>query len=201
MCILIHVGYLLFLNIKLAHSSTSLEDCSSSVDSGISRESVCIYGISDNLTANYGTGEQLENMKPKARESQVADSVLRSPIYMYLLFLQAWLSFFQNGVLLSIQSYSCLPYGNLAYHLTVTLSNIANPIACFIAFFLPSHHTGILSIQTVIASLIGSYILTLAVQSPYPPLRNSDWGIVLVVSKTTDSFFFYILLPIFRISS
>lgn len=43
-----------------------------------------------------------------------------------------------NGVLPSVQSYSCLPYGNTAYHLSATLSSMANPLACIVAMFLPS---------------------------------------------------------------
>lgn len=38
-----------------------------------------------------------------------------------------------NGVLPAIQSFSCLPYGRLAYHLAVVLGSAANPLACFLA--------------------------------------------------------------------
>ncbi|KAI2551815.1 solute carrier family 52 member 2 [Homo sapiens] len=38
-----------------------------------------------------------------------------------------------NGVLPAVQSFSCLPYGRLAYHLAVVLGSAANPLACFLA--------------------------------------------------------------------
>lgn len=41
-----------------------------------------------------------------------------------------------NGVLPSVQSFTCLPYGAMTFHLSVVLGNIANPLACFVAMFL-----------------------------------------------------------------
>lgn len=41
-----------------------------------------------------------------------------------------------NGVLPSVQSFTCLPYGTMTFHLSVVLGNIANPLACFVAMFL-----------------------------------------------------------------
>lgn len=55
---------------------------------------------------------------------------------VYLLVLLGVSNALTNGVLPSVQSYSCLPYGSEAYHLSVVLSNIANPVACFAAMFL-----------------------------------------------------------------
>lgn len=40
-----------------------------------------------------------------------------------------------NGVLPSVQSFTCLPYGTMTFHLSVVLGNIANPLACFLAMF------------------------------------------------------------------
>merc|ERR1712013_685445 len=54
-------------------------------------------------------------------------------IYL-LLVLQCLVCFLSNGALPSIQSYSCLPYGNTVYHLAVTLSAMANPCMAFLAF-------------------------------------------------------------------
>uniref|UniRef100_A0A8C3WG67 Riboflavin transporter n=1 Tax=Catagonus wagneri TaxID=51154 RepID=A0A8C3WG67_9CETA len=50
-----------------------------------------------------------------------------------LLGLLAATSALTNGVLPAVQSYSCLPYGRLAYHLAVVLGSAANPLACFLA--------------------------------------------------------------------
>lgn len=54
---------------------------------------------------------------------------------IYLLLLLAVCNALTNGVLPSVQSFSCLPYGTMTYHLSVVLGNIANPLACFLAMF------------------------------------------------------------------
>lgn len=56
-----------------------------------------------------------------------------TPRNIYLLVLLGVSNALTNGVLPSVQTYSCLPYGADAYHWSVVLSNIANPAACFIA--------------------------------------------------------------------
>lgn len=57
-------------------------------------------------------------------------------LFLYLLVL--WVNSLTNGFLPSVQSYSCLPYGNTAYHLSAALSSMANPVACVIALILPN---------------------------------------------------------------
>lgn len=54
---------------------------------------------------------------------------------IYLLVLLGVSNALTNGVLPSVQSFSCLPYGTMAFHLSVVLGNIANPLACFVAMF------------------------------------------------------------------
>lgn len=55
----------------------------------------------------------------------------------YIFVVLAWTNALTNVVLPSVQSYSCLPYGNSAYHLSATMAAVANPLACFIAMFFP----------------------------------------------------------------
>lgn len=102
--------------------------------------------------------------------------------YTFLLILIGVLSFLANGIFNSILSYSCLPYGNQAYHLSATLSVIANPVACFLAVFLP--HTSIKSILTLsgIISVLITYCFVTAAMSPSPPLVGSAAGGILIVS-------------------
>lgn len=104
--------------------------------------------------------------------------------YTFLLLLIGTISFFANGIFNSIQSYSCLPYGGQAYHLSATLSVIANPLACFLAIFLP--HTSLRSILTLtgLAGLLTVYVFITAAMSPFPPLHNTTAGGVIVVCKT-----------------
>lgn len=53
----------------------------------------------------------------------------------YIYFLVVWVNSATNGLLPSVQTYSCMPYGNLAYHLSAALASVANPVACTIAMF------------------------------------------------------------------
>lgn len=53
----------------------------------------------------------------------------------FIYFLVVWVNAATNGVLPSVQTYACMPYGNLAYHLSAALASVANPLACTIAMF------------------------------------------------------------------
>lgn len=87
-----------------------------------------------------------------------------------------------NGVLPSVQSYSCLPYGDMAYHLSVVLSNIANPVACFLAMFLLCRSSLGLSLISAAGCVFGAYLMALATLSPCPPLVGNPLGVALVVT-------------------
>lgn len=54
---------------------------------------------------------------------------------VYIFVILAWVNALTNSVLLSVQSYSCLPYGNQAYHWSATMASVANPLTCFFAMF------------------------------------------------------------------
>lgn len=103
--------------------------------------------------------------------------------YRGLLVLLGFVCMFSNAIFPSVQSFSTLPYGNVAYHLAVTLSSIANPVACFIAVFTSSSS----SIRNIIVLCIVSipptiYCLFTAVASPTPPFRGMIIGNILTVS-------------------
>lgn len=104
--------------------------------------------------------------------------------YTCLLLLIGTISMFANGIFGSIQSYSSAPYGQKAYHLSATLSVIANPVACFMAMFLQFTSLRVIYTLATIAGVLISYVFTAAVLSPYPPLYDQTIGIVLVVSIT-----------------
>lgn len=101
---------------------------------------------------------------------------------IFLLSVQCWICALSNGALPSIQSYSCLPYGNVAYHLAVTLSSMANPLACSIAFFLPLTNSFLVALFSLIGTGISCYILALAALSPNPPLLGYAFGEALMVN-------------------
>jgi len=109
-------------------------------------------------------------------------SSLTRPVYIYFLVLAAWVCMFGNGIFPSIQSYSCLPYGNVAYHLSVTLGSMANPMACFLAFFYPYSSVKMISVLTSLSVVFTGYIMALSLLSPVPPLVSTSEGEFLVVS-------------------
>lgn len=100
--------------------------------------------------------------------------------YIGLLVLLGFVCSLINGVVPSVQSYSCLPYGNVAYHLAVTLSAIANPTACFLAFFVPHKSIRLVTWLTAISLLFAGYAFATSLISP-PPLQGKWVGDFLVV--------------------
>ncbi|XP_013418036.1 riboflavin transporter 2 [Lingula anatina] len=101
--------------------------------------------------------------------------------FILVLILTGWLNALSNGVFPSIQTYSCLPYGQLAYNLAVKLSALANPLACLIAFFLPSTNKKVISSLVGLATAIGVFIMVTAVMSPHPVMHSSVFGKILIV--------------------
>ncbi|XP_036904848.1 solute carrier family 52, riboflavin transporter, member 2 isoform X3 [Sturnira hondurensis] len=86
-----------------------------------------------------------------------------------------------NGVLPAVQSFSCLPYGRLAYHLATVLGSAANPLACFLAMGVLCRSLAGLGGLSLLGMLFGAYLMALAVLSPCPPLVGTPAGMVLVV--------------------
>lgn len=120
-----------------------------------------------------------------ASENQEKSTHISSTEYVVLLLLIGCLSFMANGMFNSIQSYSSLPYGNSAYHLSVTLSVIANPVACFLAIFLP--HTSLRPIYVLcsVCAILTTYVFITACMSPLPPLHDTAIGSTLVIITWT----------------
>ncbi|XP_018394478.1 PREDICTED: solute carrier family 52, riboflavin transporter, member 3-A [Cyphomyrmex costatus] len=101
--------------------------------------------------------------------------------YYYLLVMMAVVCFLGNSTLLSIQPYSCLPYGSIAYHLTVTLASIAGPLAMSLGFFVKTPEVRLLNILMITILALSGFVLYLAAKSPYPPLQHSWVGELMVV--------------------
>lgn len=117
--------------------------------------------------------------RPMEDHLETVSHPLAKLAFIYLLI--AWVSSLTNGVLPSVQSYSCLPYGNTAYHLSATLSSMANPLACIVAMFLPGRSLALLGALTLAGTGFGAYNMAIAVMSPCPLLQQSQWGDVVIV--------------------
>lgn len=134
---------------------------------------------------NYG-GFQSERVAPavaaKDDEATTERPVLLAPRWVGVMLLMALLNALNNGVLPSVQSYSCRPYGTQAYHLAVTLGAMANPAACLAGVWLRPLAGRTLAALLALAALPFAYILATGLLSPTPPLQHTGGGVALVVS-------------------
>ncbi|XP_011192935.1 solute carrier family 52, riboflavin transporter, member 3-A isoform X2 [Zeugodacus cucurbitae] len=142
------------------------------------------FGNSYKYEENNGTNTT-DDVANEASEKQEKSTQVSSTEYIVLLLLIGCLSFFANGMFNSIQSYSSLPYGNSAYHLSVTLSVIANPVACFLAIFIP--HTSLRPIYVLccLCATLTVYVFVTACMSPLPPLHGTTIGSTIVIITWT----------------
>jgi len=110
-----------------------------------------------------------------------------------LLAIQCIVCCLSNGALPSIQSYSCLPYGNTVYHFAVTLNAMANPLMAFLAFFLPCNRRSVVYLLTVLGCALSGYILATAAYSPDMIGGVTVGGTLVVLTwVTTGALFSYV---------
>lgn len=124
---------------------------------------------------------------PKQQRSNSVTSItpinLTKTLFAVLLLAQTLINCFSNGILPSIQSYSCLPYGREAYHWSVNLNQIINPIIIYSAFYLPVISLRVLAACGAVQIMCLVYELLTAFTSPVPPLVGTTVGVVFIVSK------------------
>ncbi|XP_071446045.1 solute carrier family 52, riboflavin transporter, member 3-A-like [Hetaerina americana] len=135
------------------------------------------------------TSVRTYNEQPTPNEGPPLLSTLQVAL---LLFIAFWVCLLANGALPGIQTYSCAPYGNSAYHLSATLTAMANPATCLIVFFTPIRKTfslsrsfakifTILGLSAIASTVLSGLALTTAIQSPKPPLVGTKAGEILIV--------------------
>ncbi|CAL8075195.1 unnamed protein product [Orchesella dallaii] len=136
----------------------------------------------DNNNAGRQSGRAALGLLDDGRNDESSLLVgMSKEFFFYLLAMQAVICMLSNGIFPSIQSYSCLPYGNEAYHLAVTLSNMANPAVCMLAFFIPPPNKSSITTTAVLSLLISGYVMTTAILSPSPPLAGETGGEILLI--------------------
>lgn len=82
-----------------------------------------------------GGGENNQEEGPGRRRPLLSNPKHSKYQLIWIYFLVVWVNSATNGLLPSVQTYSCMPYGNLAYHLSSALASVANPVACTVAMF------------------------------------------------------------------
>ncbi|CAK1549297.1 unnamed protein product [Leptosia nina] len=125
-----------------------------------------------------------EETKEMPDETVVMSSTPKSMLdshWLGLFILMAVINAFFNGLMPSLQTYSCLPYGRQAFHLAVTLGTIANPVACLAGVWMKMAHGRYIAGMLVISAGLIVYITVTAVMSPTPPLYQETSGAVIIV--------------------
>ncbi|XP_027723161.1 solute carrier family 52, riboflavin transporter, member 3-like [Vombatus ursinus] len=114
---------------------------------------------------------------PEENRASVWSRAQLAFIYAVVVFVNA----LTNGILPSVHTYSCLPYGSKAYHLSSVLGAITHPLICLLSMFLPEMSLFWLGVTTVVGTGFGAYNLAMAVLSPCPLLKGSRWGEAIIV--------------------
>jgi len=135
-----------------------------------------------------------------SNEEPVEEEVGKTkPLYntALLLTIQAAVCFLSNGALPSIQSYSCLPYGNTVYHLAVTLNAMANPLMAFLAFFVPCTQQGVVLSLALLGGALSTFILATALASPGMIAGLGVGGSLVVITwVVTGALFSYVKVSV-----
>ncbi|XP_041802272.1 solute carrier family 52, riboflavin transporter, member 3-A [Chelmon rostratus] len=124
-------------------------------------------------------GEGGKSKGEGAAQSKLPEHTVYQLTFIY--FMVVWVNAATNGLLPSVQTYSCMPYGNLAYHLSAALSSMANPLACIIAMFFQNRSLVFLGVLMALGMGFGSYNMAMAALSPCPLLQGSVAGEVIIV--------------------
>jgi len=109
-----------------------------------------------------------------------------------LLVLLSAVCFFSNGALPSIQSYSCLPYGNTVYHLAATLNAMANPLMAFLAMFLPCRNRRTVQLLALLGTGATCFIAATALHSPAALWGATGGGLTVVGWVLSGALFSYV---------
>ena len=127
--------------------------------------------------------EERENIENSCfQEDHVVKNLsTRSDVFLFVIL--ALVSGLSNGVIPAIQSYACIPYSYYIYHLTLTLSNIANPVTCFVFPFIRTQSTVVMEVLCCVYLGMCTYIIVIASQSPNVLLQCDDSGAALIVSR------------------
>jgi riboflavin transporter 2 len=145
----------------------------------ISHGNKYVYNQSEATTPSTVNQEDDVQVSPNRLDGEI---ILSVKSYRAFLLLLGLICMFANGVFPSIMVYSTNHYGNVVYHFAATLSSIANPVACFMAVFLPHRSIKNIILLTLVTVPLSAYAFLTAAMSPNPPLLGLLSGEILVVS-------------------
>ncbi|TSN76518.1 Solute carrier family 52, riboflavin transporter, member 3-A [Bagarius yarrelli] len=137
-------------------------------------------GLENQASSNSGNNSQKDATEDQPMPLTVKLYYSRYEL-AFIYCMVVWANCATNGLLPSVQTFSCMPYGNMVYHLSAALSSLANPLACFIAMFAPKRSLVFLGILCLLGTGCGGYNMTMAGMSPCPLLKDSPMGKTLIV--------------------
>lgn len=137
------------------------------------------------ITETESTNHIFENGDSANEYQSIPSSVfyLSSVNFYYLMGIIGLISSLTYGILPGLQSFSCLSYGTSAYHLSTTLSSLANPLACLLSLYISRPTVSDITVLASLSAVLSAYILLTAVESPTPPLQSSGIGNFVIVCK------------------
>lgn len=140
-----------------------------------------------NLMAKYSVQSKEKRDSPQVdmngmKSTEIKDPDIPKIMLVLLLIVQGVINCFSNGILPSIMSYSCLPYGAETYHWSVNINQIIGPLSSYFAYFIPLVSIRLLTVCCLIEVICVNYELITALTSPLPPLVGTDIGVVTIVS-------------------
>ncbi|XP_006639539.1 solute carrier family 52, riboflavin transporter, member 3-A [Lepisosteus oculatus] len=150
------------------------------ISSGLDNRVMEATGEADPRPVNLGDPGENNEISPGTRSAMIkaSHSVYE---FAFIYFLVLWVNALTNGLLPSVQTYSCMPYGNMAYHLSATLGSMANPVACVIAMFLPRRSLVLLGVLCLAGTGFGAYNMAMAALSPCPLLQGTTVGVAVII--------------------
>lgn len=163
--------------VRIKQRESSVAEVAKKEDGGAPSETLKMEKFNHDEFAKIKTESDESEHSSDNEENSVTSSRV-----LFLLVINGLINGLSNGALPALQSYACLPYSFNIYHLTLVLSAFANPLACFLYFFVSLESTYGISVGVVVYVVSAGYTIAIAAMSPCPLLNDSAAGGVVVVS-------------------
>ncbi|KAH9487729.1 hypothetical protein Btru_069073 [Bulinus truncatus] len=146
----------------------------------------CNNSQSSDKSMSASSNSKMDSEKGSSSNFTVSDKHMHREVsilkYATLLVLIVLINMSITSFLPSVQIYTVLPYGLEYYHLTTTLTQIANPFACFFALFVMAENIWVIVVLTTLGEACVGYLIYVAATSPQPPLHGESTGGELAVA-------------------
>uniref|UniRef100_A0A0K0FDT1 Riboflavin transporter n=1 Tax=Strongyloides venezuelensis TaxID=75913 RepID=A0A0K0FDT1_STRVS len=141
-------------------------------------------------------GNEMDEMSKLNTNIEIEETTTKkgdTKTFIIQLFLLAITSAQNNAIIPSLSSFVALPYSQTTYHLTLTLSNIAAPIACILPFFLNTTSLSIHIFLTIVSMITTSVLVFFAANSPKILISVfTGSGVVVLTSSITFGLLSYL---------